>query len=229
MSKKNKNKDKQIKNKSTDKQESKSFSKYLVPSFAIVLIFFSGYYLMSHSSSDNVQFKNAGGEGKVKVVEFMKFDCGHCYNMEKYLPDLLKKYGDKIDFTSIPMAWGQPNKPAPTASIEAYIIAEEMGKGKEMKDALFNAAFVQRKDINSIETLETAAKSIGLGGDFNSKLESGYARQKALYNIDLSQKYSVDQTPTFLINDDIKITPSDSGGDIAKMAQNIDAKIESLL
>lgn len=31
--------------------------------------------------------------GKVKIMEFLKFDCPHCYDLDRDMPQLLDKYG----------------------------------------------------------------------------------------------------------------------------------------
>ena len=75
--------------------------------------------------------------GKVKIIEFLNFGCTHCYDLRKDMPQLLKKYGDKVEIKYIPIIFPKQS----TKSIEAYLIAEQMGKGEEMRDALFDAKF----------------------------------------------------------------------------------------
>ena len=156
--------------------------------------------------------------GKVKIIEFLKFDCSHCYDLHKNMPQLLKKYGDNISITYVPIVWpGQSTK-----SIEAYIIAEQMGKGEEMQKALFQAQFVNNTNaMESTLALENVASSIGLGTDFNSKLEGNEARNAALSNLALMTKYDVQGTPTLIINGNLNVNPPTSA--------NLDAVIGSLL
>src|SRR5574341_389368 len=97
--------------------------------------------------------------GRVKIIEFLKFDCSHCYDLHKNMPQLLEKYGDRVEITYIPIVWpGQSTK-----SIEAYNISKQMGKGEEMRDALFQAKFVRGMDImGSIQAMEDVAAGGGL-------------------------------------------------------------------
>ncbi len=153
--------------------------------------------------------------GKVKIIEFLKFDCPHCYDLHKDMPQLLKKHGDNnVSITYVPIVWpGQS-----TRSIDAYIIAEQMGKSEEMRDALFRAKFVKGMDvIESTLALENVASSIGLGEDFKSKLEGA---SKAAPNLALMKEYGVQATPTVIINGNLQVTPT---------AANLDAVIGSLL
>ncbi len=159
--------------------------------------------------------------GKVKIIEFLKFDCSHCYDLNKNMPKLLEKYGDKVNITYIPIVW----KGKSTKSIEAYIIAEQMGKGEEMRDALFEAEaqFQVGKGMDVMESLialENVAASIGLGTEFNSKLKGNETRKAALSNLELMNKYAVTGTPTLVINGNLQVKPT---------IENLDAVISSLL
>lgn len=140
---------------------------------------------------------NPSEQGKVRIVEFMKFDCSHCNDLHKEMPAILKNYGEKVEIIYVPISFeGQSIK-----SIEAYLIAKEMGKGKEMRDALFKARFESNRDVmGSTIVLEEVAASIGLGSDFNSRLEGGYAEKAALKNNAYAGMYQIKGTPTVLIN-----------------------------
>ncbi|VVB94110.1 Thioredoxin [uncultured archaeon] len=163
--------------------------------------------------------------GKVKIIEILKFDCPHCYDLHKNMPQILKKYGDNVTITYVPIVWPKQS----TKSIEAYIIAEEMGKGEEMQDALFESqALYQARSQNgmdimeSVPAIEIVAARIGLGADFNSKLESGYARNAALENLKIMRDYNVEVvgTPLVIMNGNLKVNHTVS---------NLDMVIGSLL
>jgi thiol:disulfide interchange protein DsbA len=154
--------------------------------------------------------------GKVKIIEIMKFDCPHCYDLHKELPPLLNKYGDKIEITYIPVVWdGQSTK-----SIEAYIIAKSMGKGDEMKDAMFESQSLFQKGasngkdvMESLIALEEIASQVGLGTDFRTKLESGFAKNDALQNLKLMKDYKLKGTPMVIINGNLDVKPTISNMD----------------
>ncbi|MDO9097206.1 MAG: DsbA family protein [Candidatus Methanoperedens sp.] len=168
--------------------------------------------------------------GKVKITEFLKFNCGHCFSLNPQLPALKKKYGDNLSITYKPMLWRSvPQDQGFRKSIEAYILAERMGKGEEMKDALFKALFVDKKDLSSELVLGDIAKSAGLGEDFSAALKRGDAKDEAEANIRLAESFQVDETPTIIINGNLKVTPAMANEDMAAMAGNIDAIVASLL
>jgi thiol:disulfide interchange protein DsbA len=168
--------------------------------------------------------------GKVKITEFLKFNCGHCNTLNSLMPALKKKYGDRLEITFKPMLWkGVKGDPAFKKSIEAYILAERMGKGEEMKDALFKAMFVDNKDLTSELQLGEIGKSVGLGDEFITALKNGDATEEADANIKLSESIPVDETPTIIINGNFKVAPSMTNEDTTLMANNLDTIINSLL
>lgn len=155
--------------------------------------------------------------GKVKMMEFLNFNCGHCNDLQKEMPPLLQKYGDKLEITYIPINFSRQS----TKSVEAYIIAKQMGKGDEMYTALFDARFNKDQDIiESTIAIENVAQSIGLGQDFNQKLESGAAEKEALDNLRLAYNYNIEGTPTIIINGNLLVRPT---------VANLDTVIVSLL
>jgi protein-disulfide isomerase len=164
--------------------------------------------------------------GKVKITEFLKFNCPFCYNLHMKLPQILQKYGDNVTITYVPIVW--PGRES-TKSIEAYIIANQMGKNKEMQDALFNEAAAEgltqgKEDLmmmENVQTLERVATNIGLGSDFNKQLEGNQASDAANANLQLMNKYGVQSTPTIIINGNVEVNPP--------TAENLDTVIGSLL
>jgi predicted DsbA family dithiol-disulfide isomerase len=123
-----------------------------------------------------------------------------------------------VEITYIPINFPKQS----TKSVEAYIIAKQMGKGDEMYGALFTAGFEKNMDImESTIAIETVASSIGLGPDFNQKFESGAATKEALDNLKLANNYKVDGTPTVIINGNLMVVPT--------TIANLDTVIGSIL
>jgi thiol:disulfide interchange protein DsbA len=167
--------------------------------------------------------------GKVKIIDYFKFNCGHCYDLNQRIPELEEKYGDQLEITYRPMLWVTESGDLPfRKSNEAYIIAERMGKGDEMKSALFDALFLDKKDLSDLAVLEDIASSIGLGDDFATALENDGAKDEAQEYINLAQPL-VSWTPTIIINGNLKVDPSMTSENVDQMVANMDTIIGSLL
>lgn len=175
-----------------------------VISALVMYVWNSGENSSDKQQADNFTKLNTTIEpGKVKIIEFLNFGCSHCNDLRKKMPQVLQKYGDKVEITYIPINF--PTLKQSTKSVEAYIIAREMGKGDEMLDALFEAGFEKGMDImESTIALETVAASIGIGQDFNQKLESGAMKNAALSNLRLANDYNILGTPSIIINGKIQ-------------------------
>jgi len=230
--------------------EKKASMTWVYVGLAILVIAGLAVYIYSGSNSDNntsngidlkgkvptagkfgtLNKESTYEAGKVKITEFLKFNCGHCYSLNSQLPALKKKYGDRLEITYKPMLWRSVPKDLPfKKSMEAYILAERMGKGEEMKDALFKAMFVENRDITSELQLGEIGKSVGLGDEFVTALKNGDATVEADANIKLAESFQVDETPTIIINGNYKVTPSMTNEDATQMANNVDTIINSLL
>ena len=89
-------------------------------------------------------------DGKtVEITEFLSFYCGHCYRFEKAVPVIKGNFPKKIRWRVVPVYWGK-GSPKPG---EAYLLAVEAGRGDQMKKAIFDAFFLERKDISKVEVL----------------------------------------------------------------------------
>ncbi|MDH4027263.1 MAG: DsbA family protein [Nitrospirota bacterium] len=140
---------------------------------------------------------------QVEIVEFMSFYCGHCYQFEKDIPVIKGNFPRKIKWKTVPVYWGK-GSPKPG---EAYLLAEEAGKGEQMKKALFEAFFVDKKDIGTIEVIEDIAVKIGLGFDFSSRLRSGDKAKETGDAMLKAKAYDINETPTLIIAGNIKAEP----------------------
>ncbi len=139
------------------------------------------------------QFKYDGKT--VEIIEFLSFYCDGCYAFEKSVPVIKGNFPKKIKWKIFPLYWGE-GSPKPG---EAYYLAEEAGKGEQMKAALFNAHFVEKKDIGNMDVLEGIGSKLGLGFDFSRKLRAGEKSKHVQLALAMAEMYKVDETPTLII------------------------------
>lgn len=165
-------------------------------------------------------------DGKtVEVIEFMSFYCDGCYTFEKSIPIIKGNFPKKIKWKTIPIYWGK-GSPKPG---EAYLLAEESGKGEKMKEAIFNAHFVGRKNINDVKVLEGVGKELGLGFDFGKKLRAGDKANDVQKALDMAAMYGVDETPTVIIAGNIMTNPHVFNHDINAFRENVITILRTIL
>ncbi len=162
---------------------------------------------------------------KVEIVEFLSFYCGHCYQFEKSIPIIKGNFPKKIIWKTIPIYWGK-GSPKPG---EAYLLAQESGKGEEMKKAIFNAIFVENKNIGDITVLEEIGAKLDLGFDFSRRLRAGDKAKEAEDALSLAKTYGVHSTPSLIIAGNIMSSPSQVGKGIDGFRDNAIAILISIL
>lgn len=162
------------------------------------------------------QFKFDGET--VEVMEFTSFYCGSCYAFQKSIPVIKGNFPKRIKWKTVPIYWGRASsKPA-----EAYLLAEEAGMGEQMKKALFNAYFVEKKDIGDVRVLEEIGMKMGLGFDFSRRLRAGDKFGDVQKARDMSEDYEIEETPALIIAGNIMTSPK-------LLYHNLDAFRENIL
>lgn len=140
---------------------------------------------------------------RVEIIEFFSFYCGHCYEFEKSIPVIKGNFPRKIKWRTVPIYWGK-GSPKPG---QAYFLAEESGKGEQMRKAIFKAFFVEKRDIGNVGVLEDIGIKLGLGFDFSRRLRAGEKAEDVGEAILMSKKYGVNETPTLIIAGNLKTSP----------------------
>ncbi|MBI5097619.1 MAG: DsbA family protein [Nitrospirae bacterium] len=149
------------------------------------------------------EFKFIFDGEKVEVIEFFSFYCGHCYEFEKSILIIKGNFPKKIQWKNVPVYWGKgSSKPG-----EAYLLAEDEGKGEQMKRALFEALFIEKRDISDISVLESIGAKLELGFDFSRRLRAGDKEKEANAALIMMKTYSVEGTPALIIAGNLKVVP----------------------
>jgi thiol:disulfide interchange protein DsbA len=164
-------------------------------------------------------------ENQVEVIEFLSFYCGHCYHFEKAIPVIKGNFPKRIKWKTVPVYWGN-GSPKPG---EAYFLAEEAGKGEEMKKALFNAVFVDKRDIGDIGVLEDIGMKIGLGFDYSRRLMAGVKAKEVGEAILMSKAYKIEETPSLIIAGNLKTGPGMFKGSTDLLRENVIIILKSIL
>ncbi len=171
----------------------------------------------------NHEFRYDGKQ--VEVIEFLSFYCGTCYAFENAIPVIKGNFPGKTRWKPVFIHWGDgTTKPA-----EAYLIAADAGKGGQMRKAIYRANFVEKRNISSIEVLESIAGQVGLGPDFGAKLRSGAKQKEAREALMMAKAYGVEETPTLVIAGNMMTNPHFFNHDVNAFATNVMSIIRSLV
>lgn len=166
-------------------------------------------------------------DGKtVDVVEFLSFSCGTCYAFERQVPIIKGNFPKKIKWKIVPIHWGGNNASLPA---EAYLLAEEAGKGEKMKKALFQASMVDKLNITDVNVLERIAGKTGLGFDFSRKLRTRVKAGEVKDGLALAKAYRINETPTLVIAGNLATNAHAVHHDLDKFRMNVITIIKSIL
>lgn len=142
--------------------------------------------------------------GKVKLTEFADFYCPHCHAFEQALvPFIEKEFSGKVEINMVgfPVIGGK----LPTA-FEMYEQARAMGKGVEMKKALFRAIHKDRLHVFDKVIRETLIREVGLDPvAFEAGLASGKPTAAFEAGRKLGLRVNVQSTPALVLDGNIKV------------------------
>lgn len=147
--------------------------------------------------------------GKVKLIEFADFYCPHCHRFEsEAVPILEKEFGAKLEVMMVGFPVIQGKLPTP---FDMYEQAKLMGKGNEMKKVLFRT--IHRDKITGVmdRSVRTVlVKEVGLDPKaFEDGLASGKPAKAFEEGRKWGERVKVQQTPTVLIDGNIKVESID--------------------
>ncbi|MBF0175314.1 MAG: thiol:disulfide interchange protein DsbA/DsbL [Magnetococcales bacterium] len=147
---------------------------------------------------------------KPQISEVFNFKCPHCFHLHAVFEVWAEKNRGRFDIHSLPMAF-EPQSDRP---VRAYFTALFMGKGKEMKNLLFKANFVDSLDIENQDVIAFLAEEIGLKVDpFKEQMSSFGVVAKVSQAKAQAHAFGITGTPSVVVNGRYLVHGSHTGGD----------------
>ncbi len=165
------------------------------------------------------------GAKQIELKEFFNFSCGHCYRFLTTAETLHKKYKDKLYHKKYPIYWGNQT-PYPS---RAFYIADELGIQEKFTQELFDTNFKLNINIFQAKVIKFLASDMGVGKQMQEGMENPAIQAKAQESLNLAKQYNADETPTIIINDVLKVTPSLYNGSVDEMTAGLDMIFEDIL
>ncbi len=146
------------------------------------------------SASATTGIKGTKG-AKVQLVEFADFQCPYCTRAAETVAELVKKYGDKVEFSYRSFPLRQIHPQAQRAS-EIAQCANEQGKFWEVHDALY-------ANQSSLDEQSAIGHAVAVGVD-QAKLTECLSAGRGATQVDddfkKGEEAGVEGTPSFFIN-----------------------------
>ena len=169
--------------------------------------------------------KKLKGVKTIKMLEFFNYSCGHCYRFLETSKKLRAKFKDKLHHKKYPIYWG--NQTAYPAM--AFYIADSLGIEEEFTQELFDTSFKLSIDVFQPKVIRFLAKEYKIGKEMKEGMQSDAIKAKTDESLALAKKYKANETPTIIINDVLKVAPSNSGGNVDDMTANLEIIFDDIL
>jgi thiol:disulfide interchange protein DsbA len=148
------------------------------------------------------------GGGKVEVIEFFSYACGHCYKLEPFLASWAKKLPPDVTFRRVPgvgsAAWTQLGA--------LFYSLEAMGKLDPLHDKAFDAMHKENVNLASPKIREQWLAKNGIEAAQYAGVEKSFSVQSKLSRANqLMGAYKVDGVPMVVVNGKYVTSTSHAG------------------
>ncbi len=155
---------------------------------------------------------------KVVVTEVFWYGCPHCFRFEPYVERWSANLPDGVVFEQVPSALN----PRWTEHARAYYSFKMMGVLEQVHRKLFDAIHVERKRLNSLDTLARFVADQGLDAQaFRDHYFSFPVETQIRKNVNKEKRYGHRGVPAVIINGKYLVSASQAGSN-ERMIQIID-------
>jgi thiol:disulfide interchange protein DsbA len=149
------------------------------------------------------------GGGKVEVIEFFSYACGHCYKLDPFLESWAKKLPADVVFKRVPgvgsAAWSQLGL--------LYYSLEAMNRLDALHGKVFDAIHKDHVNLATAKVREDWLARQGVDPAQYSAVEKSFTVQSKLSRaMQLMGAYKVDGVPMLVVNGKYVTSTSAAGG-----------------
>jgi len=149
--------------------------------------------------------------GKIEVIEFFSYGCGHCAVFQPEVDAWLKRIDtSKVELVYIPATF----RPDFALLARGYYAAEALGVAKSTHHGVFNAIFGSNThSIRSFNDVAAIYEKLGVkSADLTAAAQKFDVENKLRRANDLLQVFRVDGTPTIIVAGKYRVTGESAGG-----------------
>jgi len=149
--------------------------------------------------------------GKVEVVEFFWYGCGHCFALDPAMETWRAKSKPQyVEFTRVPAMWND----ALRMHARLYYTAEALGKLDELHSAIFREIHVNNNQLSTLPQITAFFKQHGVGPDDFQKAFASFAVESKLQRADfLNRRFGIDSVPQVAVNGKYLTDQGKAGGE----------------
>lgn len=178
-----------------------------------------GKYLQTPTIGENV-IKFGPDDAKVKLVEFSDFQCPYCQLFQKTMNEIVKTYGDKVQFVFKNLPLESIHSRAKSAAMAAEC-ANEQGKFMEYSDKLFANQKIWGESKDNKMFIGYASQLKLNTTQFTQCINDEKYKDKIESDLKEANDFGISGTPAIFINDKFK----NGAVDAAELKAIIDAEL----
>lgn len=146
--------------------------------------------------------------GKVEVVEVFSYACIHCAHFEPIVAAWKKTAPKQAKFSYMPAIFN----PSWEAFARAYYAAEVLGIIEKTHQATFDAIFVQKKTIQTLDQIAEFLSGYGKSADEIKKAMNSFAVETKITRAKKQVvAYQIDGTPSVIVAGKWRVTGNSAG------------------
>jgi thiol:disulfide interchange protein DsbA len=136
--------------------------------------------------------------GKVEVVEFFWYGCGHCFKLDPAIEAWRSKGKPQyVEFVRVPAMWNDTLR----MHARLFYTAEALGKLDALHSTIFREIHVNNDPLNTVEQMTAFFKKHGVSADEFQKAFASFAVESKLQRADfLNRRYQINSVPQLAIN-----------------------------
>jgi len=190
-----------------------SSSRVIAIMFAMVMMFFAVGSFAQGTPAAKGKFielspAQATEPGKVEVLEFFSYGCGHCAAIEPLFEKWIKAQPADVVVRGVPVAFNASMKP-----LQRLYYALEALNRLDLHPKVFKAIHQEKKRLFTKAEIKSWIASQGVDAEkFDAAYESFGVSSKANRADQLVTSYRVQGTPTVAVGGRFVTSPSEAGG-----------------
>ena len=136
--------------------------------------------------------------GKVEVLEFFWYGCGHCFKLDPAIESWRGKGKPQyVEFVRVPAMWNDTLR----MHARLFYTAEALGKLEALHSTIFREIHVNNDPLNTVEQMTAFFKKQGVSADEFQKTFASFAVESKLQRADfLNRRYQINSVPQLAVN-----------------------------
>lgn len=188
-------------------------TRFIAMMFAMAAVFFTAGSFAQGSPAAKGKFieitpAQATEPGKVEVLEFFSYGCGHCAAIEPLFEKWIKAQPADVVVRGVPVAFNASMKP-----LQRLYYALEALNRLDLHPKVFKAIHQEKKRLFTKAEIKSWIASQGVDAEkFDAAYESFGVSSKASRADQLVTAYRIQGTPTVAVAGRFVTSPSEAGG-----------------